>query len=103
MALAWRRREGAAFTATAGAIALAPAALFGELWRAPLPGLTVAEAASGPYTLTVLTWIAAVALPFVLAYQGWTYWVFRARLTRAAVAPQEERPATRRGAAGRTS
>ena len=24
-----------------------------------------------------------VALPLILAYQGWTYWVFRKRVTRA--------------------
>ena len=104
VALAWRRREGAAFTATAAAIACTTAALFGVLWHSPLPGLTVAEAASGPYTLTVMTWIAAVALPFVLAYQGWTYWVFRKRLTRAAVSPSPhgKRPATPRRVAGGT-
>ncbi|WP_424530662.1 cytochrome d ubiquinol oxidase subunit II [Sphaerisporangium viridialbum] len=81
VALIWRRREGWAFTATAASIVLVTATLFGTLWRAPLPGLTVAEAASGPYTLGILTWIGLIALPFVLAYQGWTYWVFRRRVT----------------------
>ncbi|GAA3162042.1 cytochrome d ubiquinol oxidase subunit II [Planomonospora alba] len=84
VALTWRGRDGWAFTATASAIALTVAALFTALWPAPLPGLTVAEAASGPYTLTTLTWIGLLVLPFVLAYQGWTYWVFRRRLTAAA-------------------
>jgi cytochrome d ubiquinol oxidase subunit II len=83
VAFAWRRREGWAFAATAATIVLTTACLFGVLWRAPLPGLTIAEAASGPYTLTVLTWIGLAALPFVLAYQSWTYWIFRKRLTRA--------------------
>ncbi|WP_214416047.1 cytochrome d ubiquinol oxidase subunit II [Sphaerisporangium fuscum] len=81
VALIWRRREGWAFAATAAAIVLVTGALFGTLSQAPLPGLTLAEAASGPYTLRVLTWIGLVALPFVLAYQGWTYWVFRKRVT----------------------
>ncbi|GAA3798284.1 cytochrome d ubiquinol oxidase subunit II [Sphaerisporangium flaviroseum] len=81
VALIWRRREGWAFTATAASIVLITGTLFGTLWRAPLPGLTVAEAASGPYTLGMLTWIGLAALPFVLAYQGWTYWVFRRRVT----------------------
>jgi cytochrome d ubiquinol oxidase subunit II len=81
VALVWRRREGWAFTATAASIVLITGTLFGTLWKAPLPGLTVAEAASGPYTLGVLTWIGLIALPFVLAYQGWTYWVFRKRVT----------------------
>jgi cytochrome d ubiquinol oxidase subunit II len=82
-ALTWRRREGWAFTATAAAIALTSASVFAELWSRPLPGLTLGQAASGPYTLTVLTWIGLVALPFVLAYQGWTYWVFRKRVLLA--------------------
>ena len=70
------------YASTAAAIAFTTASLFGVLWQSPLPGLTVAEAASGPYTLTVLTWIGLFALPFVLAYQAWTYWVFRRRLIR---------------------
>ncbi|MEU9884164.1 cytochrome d ubiquinol oxidase subunit II [Sphaerisporangium sp. NPDC051011] len=81
VALVWRRREGWAFAATAGTIVLVTGTVFAALWRAPLPGLTVAEAASGPYTLGLLTWIGLIALPFVLAYQGWTYWVFRKRVT----------------------
>ncbi|MEO3813903.1 cytochrome d ubiquinol oxidase subunit II [Sphaerisporangium sp. B11E5] len=81
VALAWRRREGWAFAATAAAITLVAGTVFTTLHRAPLPGLTLAEAASGPYTLGVLTWIGLVALPFVLGYQAWTYWVFRRRVT----------------------
>ncbi|MEU6428983.1 cytochrome d ubiquinol oxidase subunit II [Microbispora sp. NPDC046973] len=79
--LVWGRREGWAFSATATAIAATTATVFGVLWTAPLPGLTLAEAASAPYTLTVLTWIGLIALPGVIAYQAWTYWVFRKRLT----------------------
>ncbi|MGW0806463.1 cytochrome d ubiquinol oxidase subunit II [Nonomuraea sp. NPDC002799] len=79
-ALIWRRREGWAFAATAGAIVLATLAVFMELRVRPLPGLTLAGAASGAYTLTMLSWIGLIALPFVLAYQGWTYWVFRKRV-----------------------
>ncbi|MEV5407674.1 cytochrome d ubiquinol oxidase subunit II [Thermopolyspora sp. NPDC052614] len=85
VALIWRRREGWAFTATAITITLATTALFTVLWESPLPGLTLTEAASGPYTLTVMTWIGAAALPFVLAYQTWTYWTFRKRLAQPTV------------------
>ncbi|MEV8632468.1 cytochrome d ubiquinol oxidase subunit II [Streptosporangium sp. NPDC051023] len=85
VALIWRGREGWAFTATASSIALGAVALFGALWPAPLPGLTVAGAASGPYTLGMLTWIGLIALPFVLGYQAWSYWVFRKRLVAEAV------------------
>ncbi|MFD0890938.1 hypothetical protein ACFQ08_40865 [Streptosporangium algeriense] len=28
----------------------------------------------------MLTWIGLAALPFVLGYQAWSYWVFRKRL-----------------------
>jgi cytochrome d ubiquinol oxidase subunit II len=82
-ALIWRRREGWAFAATAGAIVLTTLAVFIELRARPLPGLTLAEAASGSYTLTMLSWIGLIALPFVLVYQGWTYWVFRKRVRTA--------------------
>jgi cytochrome d ubiquinol oxidase subunit II len=35
-----------------------------------------------------MTWVAGIGLPVVLAYQAWTYWVFRKRLTAE---PQHER------------
>ena len=42
--------------------------------------LTITNAASGPYTLKVMTIVAAIMVPIVLAYQGWTYWIFRRRV-----------------------
>jgi cytochrome d ubiquinol oxidase subunit II len=42
--------------------------------------LTVDGAASAHYTLKVMTIVAAIFVPLVLAYQGWTYHVFRARV-----------------------
>lgn len=42
--------------------------------------LTITNAASSPYTLKVMTIVAAIFVPIVLAYQGWTYWVFRKRV-----------------------
>lgn len=86
-------REGRAFAATAAAIGLAVIALFTALWPDVLPStvdpannsLTVHNASSTPYTLKVMTWVALLVTPVVLAYQGWTYWVFRARLTRETV------------------
>lgn len=68
-------------------------ALFVTLWPDVLPStvdpatnsLTVDNASSTPYTLRVMTWVAVVFTPVVLAYQSWTYWVFRARLTRETV------------------
>jgi cytochrome d ubiquinol oxidase subunit II len=52
----------------------------------PAFGLTLENASSSPYTLTIMTWAAGFALPLILAYQGWTYWVFRKRITRAVIA-----------------
>jgi cytochrome bd ubiquinol oxidase subunit II len=42
--------------------------------------LTVSSAASSHYALAVITVVALVITPIVLLYQGWTYYVFRARL-----------------------
>jgi cytochrome d ubiquinol oxidase subunit II len=91
-----RGRDGWAFGANALAIVAVTATLFTALWPNVLPALdpanslTVQNAASTPYTLTVMTWVAVIFTPIVLAYQGWTYWVFRSRLTRPVV---PERPA----------
>jgi cytochrome d ubiquinol oxidase subunit II len=82
-----RGREGWAFLATAATIVLATAALFVTLFPNVLPStiadansLTVTNASSTPYTLKIMTWVAVVFTPVVLAYQSWTYWVFRKRL-----------------------
>ena len=50
--------------------------------RAPTPRTTSPSsgAASGSYALKVMTVAAAVFVPLVLLYQGWTYRVFRARV-----------------------
>ncbi|MEU8256788.1 cytochrome d ubiquinol oxidase subunit II [Micromonospora inaquosa] len=81
------RREGWAFTGTAVAIGLAVATLFAALFPNVLPStldaagtLTATNAASTPYTLKIMTWVAVIFTPVVLAYQGWTYWVFRKRI-----------------------
>ena len=44
--------------------------------------LTVNNASSAHYALLVMTWVAVIFTPVVLLYQGWTYWIFRQRLTR---------------------
>jgi cytochrome d ubiquinol oxidase subunit II len=80
-------RGGRAFTASALGIAAAVACLFCALYPYVLPSstnvaysLTTANAASTAQTLMVMTVVACIALPFVLAYQAWTYWVFRQRV-----------------------
>lgn len=84
----WRigGHEGQAFAATAGAIVLLFAGLFADLFpnaivgRGDSPSLSLAAASSTPYTLKVMTIVAVIFVPVVLAYKAWTYWVFRARL-----------------------
>ncbi|GAA3745301.1 cytochrome d ubiquinol oxidase subunit II [Salinactinospora qingdaonensis] len=89
VALAGLGREGWSFTATALTIVAATVVLFGSLFPEVLPAtipahsLTVANAASADYTLTVMSWVAVAFLPLVCAYQGWSYWVFRRRITRS--------------------
>ncbi|MBN1561524.1 cytochrome d ubiquinol oxidase subunit II [candidate division KSB1 bacterium] len=43
--------------------------------------LTIYNAASSPYTLKIMSIIALIFLPIVLAYQAWSYWVFRKRVS----------------------
>lgn len=85
-----RGREGHAFGLMALTIALAVLTLFASLFPDVMPAsndpansLTIANASSSPYTLQVMSWTALFGLPLILAYQGWTYWVFRKRVTRA--------------------
>jgi len=82
------RREGWAFTASAVTIALVVASLFLALFPDVMPSttdpafsLTTTNAASTPYTLTIMTVVALIFLPLVVLYQGWTYHVFRKRVT----------------------
>lgn len=81
-------RYGYAFTGNAVAIAFAVVLIFGSLYPDVMPSstdpafsLTVQNASSTDYTLTVMTWVAVILTPVVLLYQGWTYWVFRRRLS----------------------
>lgn len=85
-----RGREGVAFALMATTIAAAVLALFSSLFPAVMPAsndiansLTIENASSSTYTLTIMSWTALIFLPLVLAYQAWTYWTFRKRITRA--------------------
>jgi cytochrome d ubiquinol oxidase subunit II len=86
--LAWAGAEGWAFTAAAVGIGGTVASLFWELYPRVMVSstnasynLTVGNTASPSYTLKVMTVVAVVAFPAVLAYQAWGYHVFRARLS----------------------
>ncbi len=43
--------------------------------------LTIYNASSSEHTLHIMTIAALCLVPVVLIYQGWTYWVFRKRVT----------------------
>ncbi|MBV9026185.1 MAG: cytochrome d ubiquinol oxidase subunit II [Streptomycetaceae bacterium] len=80
-------REGWAFTYSGVTIAAVVAMLFLALFPDVMPSttdpawsLTVSNASSSPYTLTIMTWVAGFMTPVVLVYQAWTYWVFRRRI-----------------------
>ncbi|GAA2966601.1 MULTISPECIES: cytochrome d ubiquinol oxidase subunit II [Streptomyces] len=80
-------REGWSFGLSGLTIAATVAMLFLTLFPNVMPSslddawnLTVTNASSSGYTLTIMTWCAGIATPLVLLYQGWTYWVFRKRI-----------------------
>ncbi|WP_025274091.1 cytochrome d ubiquinol oxidase subunit II [Haloglycomyces albus] len=81
-------RDGFSFSFTAATIAFASAGLFAALWPNVMPStiqpsysLTHENAAATELTLTIMSWAGAIFLPVVLLYQGWTYWVFRKRMS----------------------
>lgn len=81
-------REGWGFLGTFVTIALAVAGLFVALFPDVMPSttdaaysLTATNAAATDYTLKVMTIVAAIFTPLVVAYQAWTYWVFRKRIS----------------------
>jgi cytochrome d ubiquinol oxidase subunit II len=90
-----RGRDGWAFGLSCGTIIAAVADLFIGLFPNVLPSsidaaynLTIYNASSQPYTLTVMTIVALILTPIVLVYQGWTYWVFRKRLSTSMIPAQ---------------
>jgi cytochrome d ubiquinol oxidase subunit II len=85
-----RGNERTAFALMAITIGFAVLTLFASLFPDVMPAsndvansLTIENASSTPYTLQVMSWTALIAMPVILLYQGWTYWVFRKRIGRA--------------------
>ncbi|HEY5108035.1 MAG TPA: cytochrome d ubiquinol oxidase subunit II, partial [Acidimicrobiales bacterium] len=83
------RMEGWAFIANAVAMIGLVATIFLNLYPrvmvssiSPAFNLTIGNSASAPYTLKIMTVVALIFTPLVLVYQGWSYWVFRARVRR---------------------
>ena len=88
------KRDGWAFVATGVTIVTAVLMLFMDLYPRVMPSSTaeansldIYNAASTPTTLRVMTVVALIFVPVVLAYQAWSYWVFRKRVTREQLSP----------------
>lgn len=89
-------REGWAFIFSAGTILTFVSTLFFALYPRVMPSslgaafdLTITNASSTPYTLKVMTVVAVIMTPLVLLYQGWTYWVFRKRVSASQITNPE--------------
>ena len=89
-----RRHEGWAFVFSAVVITAVVVLLFGAMYPDLVPStldprwsLTVTNASSSAYTLKIMTWAAAIFAPLVVAYQSWTYWVFRQRISADQIPP----------------
>ncbi len=86
--LVYERHEGFAFAATTVTIAACVLSVFVSLYpnvmvssTSPADNLTVHNTASGAYSLKAMTVVVVIFLPLVLAYQVWTYYVFRKRVS----------------------
>jgi cytochrome d ubiquinol oxidase subunit II len=99
-----RRQSRWAFAMTAAATVLWVMTLFTSLYPRVMVSstgfdnsLTVGNASSAHYTLAVMSVVAAIFVPLILIYQGWTYRVFRARVGGEELPSSREaapRPAT---------
>jgi cytochrome bd ubiquinol oxidase subunit II len=94
--LARSEHEGWAFAASATAIAATVGSIFIDLYpnvmvssTSAAYSLSVNNSASGHYALVVMTIVVVLLLPLVLAYQGWSFYVFRARVQAP---PQQDGP-----------
>jgi len=86
--LVYDHRDGFAFAATTVTMAACIVSIFTGLYpnvmvssTSKAYNLTVHNTASGPYSLKILTIVVIIFLPVVLAYQVWTYYIFRRRVS----------------------
>jgi cytochrome d ubiquinol oxidase subunit II len=91
-----KAREGWAFLFSSLAIVSFVSDLFNALYPRVMPSsvskafdLTITNASSTDYTLKTMTVVALIMTPIVLIYQGWTYWVFRKRVSADQIAHPE--------------
>ena len=92
--LVYEHRPGFAFAATTVTIASAIVSIFVGLYpnvmvssTSAANNLTVHNTASGSYALKAMTVVVVIFLPLVLAYQTWTYYVFRRRVSATDFGP----------------
>ena len=82
-----RKMEGWAFTMTGLNIILTQVAFFTLMFPRvmissinPAWSLTVYNSSASPAALTVMSIISLIFIPIVLAYEGWSYYIFRKRI-----------------------
>jgi cytochrome bd ubiquinol oxidase subunit II len=82
------KKEGFSFTLTGLILVLVTASFFIALFPNVMisttdvaNNITIYEAASGAYSLKVMTIVALTMVPIVLAYTIWSYYIFRKRVT----------------------
>ena len=85
-------RTGWSFGATGATIVFGTIVAFEGLFPVLMPStlspewsLTIYNASSSELTLTIMSVVALIFLPIVLAYQAYSYYVFRKRVTRDSI------------------
>lgn len=85
---AWLKKYALSFLLSAAAIISITVSIFSGLFPRLMVSslqaewsLTIYNAASTPYTLSIMTVAALCLVPVILLYQGWTYWIFRKRVS----------------------
>ncbi len=90
--LAKAGRDGLSFAGLGIFLVAGTVTIFTAVFPTVLPStldeafsLTVESASSSDYTLGVMSVVALFGIPAVLVYQGYTYWVFRKRVSSSAI------------------
>jgi cytochrome d ubiquinol oxidase subunit II len=90
--LAKAGRDGLSFAGLGTFLVAGTVTIFTAVFPTVLPStldeafsLTVESASSSDYTLGVMSVVALFGIPAVLVYQGYTYWVFRKRVSSSAI------------------
>jgi len=96
--LVYEHREGFAFAATTITMASSIVSIFVGLYpnvmvssTSAAYNLTVHNTASGGYSLKAMTVVVIIFMPLVLAYQTWSYYVFRRRISTREFQPPAQR------------